>query len=289
MFSIRNTLKFVGLNRVRNFSKFPEEELKIEYLTGENNGIVEFGLNRQSGKNSLSKSLLKALTNGLDSVSYDKNVRVLVIRSFVHGIFCPGADLKERATLTPTEVKQFVNGLRSMMTSIENLGVPVIAAMDGAAMGGGLELALACDVRTASTTTKLGLVETKLAILPGAGGTQRLPRIIGPAKAKELIFTARVLNGKEACDLGIVNHVVEQNESGTAAYEKALEIAREILPNGPVGVKMAKLAINEGIQVTLSSGLKIEESAYAQVIPTKDRLEGLKAFAEKRKPQYIGE
>ncbi|KAL0279278.1 UNVERIFIED_CONTAM: hypothetical protein PYX00_000873 [Menopon gallinae] len=183
---VRRALKFTSRNWVRNCSKSAEEQLKIEYLTGENSGIVEFGLNRQSGKNSLSKSLLKSLTDALDSVSYDKNARVLVIRSLVSGIFCPGADLKERATLTPPEVKQFVNGLRSMMTSIENLGVPVIAAMDGAALGGGLELALACDVRTATTTTKLGLVETRLAIIPGAGGTQRLPRLIGPAKAKEL-------------------------------------------------------------------------------------------------------
>lgn len=134
-----------------------------------------------------------------------------------------------------------------------------------------------------------GLVETKLAIIPGAGGTQRLARIVGPAIAKELIFTARVLNGTEATKLGLCNHVVDQNENRDAAYNKAIEIATEILPNGPIGVKMAKKAIDHGLQVDIHTGYAIEEACYAQVIPTSDRLEGLKAFAEKRKPRYTGE
>lgn len=128
-----------------------------------------------------------------------------------------------------------------------------------------------------------------MAIIPGAGGTQRLARIVGPALAKELIFTARIFNGAEAKAMGICNHVVNQNENRDAAFHKALEIATEILPNGPIGVRMAKKAIDHGIQVDLNTGYAIEESCYAQVIPTSDRLEGLKAFAEKRKPKYKGE
>lgn len=135
----------------------------------------------------------------------------------------------------------------------------------------------------------IGLVETKLAIIPGAGGTQRLARLIGPATAKELIFTARTLNGTEAAKVGLCNHVVDQNESLDAAYNKAVEIATEILPNGPVGVRMAKKAIDHGMQVDINTGYAIEEACYAQVIPTSDRIEGLKAFAEKRKPKYKGE
>ena len=157
------------------------------------------------------------------------------------------------------------------------------------ALGGGLEMALACDIRTTAEDSKLGLVETKLAIIPGAGGTQRLPRILGPALAKELIFTSRVLSGNEAKELGICSHVVPQNDEKDAAFQKALQIAVEILPNGPIGVRMAKKAIDHGIQVDLNTGYAIEEACYAQVIPTKDRLEGLKAFAEKRKPKYLGE
>lgn len=167
--------------------------------------------------------------------------------------------------------------------------MPTIAALDGVALGGGLEMALACDLRTAAHDTKMGLVETRLAIIPGAGGTQRLPRVLNVALAKELIFTARVFDGRQAQHMSVVNHSVEQNTEKDAAYLKALEIAVEILPNGPVGVKMAKKAIDKGIQVDLNTGYAIEEACYAQVIPTADRLEGLKAFAEKRKPVYKGE
>lgn len=135
----------------------------------------------------------------------------------------------------------------------------------------------------------MGLVETRLAIMPGAGGTQRLPRVINPALAKELIFTARVFSGEEACKMGIVNHSVAQNEAHDAAYQRALKLAEEILPNGPVGVRMAKRAINKGLQVDLGTAYSIEEDCYSQVIPTKDRLEGLAAFMEKRPPVYTGE
>lgn len=175
------------------------------------------------------------------------------------------------------------------MDQIHHLRVPVIAALDGTALGGGLEMSLACDLRVAADTAKLGLVETKLAIIPGAGGTQRLPRLINPAIAKELIFTGRVVDGSSAHKLGIVNHVVPQSTNGDAAYVKALQLAREILPNGPVAVEMAKKAINRGCQLDLNSGMGVEEACYAQVIPTKDRVEGLKAFKEKRKPEYTGQ
>lgn len=174
-------------------------------------------------------------------------------------------------------------------SSIEQLPLPTISAIDGAAIGGGLEMALACDIRTISDDAKVGLVETRLAIIPGAGGTQRLSRIVGPAVAKEMIFTARILDGKEAAELGICNHAMPQNEQNDAAYQKALEIATEILPNGPIGIRMAKKAVDHGLQVDINTAFAIEEACYAQVIPTADRLEGLKAFAEKRKPKYKGE
>lgn len=187
------------------------------------------------------------------------------------------------------ETSRFVSSLRQLVINIENLPMPVIGAIDGVALGGGLELALACDLRTVASKTKLGLVETKLAIMPGAGGTQRLPRLINLALAKELIFTARIFDGDEAVKMGICNYSVPQNEGQNAAYLRALKLAEEILPNGPVGVRMAKRSINKGSQCDLNTGYAIEEACYAQVIPTKDRLEGLLAFAEKRKPHYTGE
>lgn len=168
--------------------------------------------------------------------------------------------------------------------------MPTIAAIDGAAFGGGLELALTCDIITAAKSSKMGLTETRLAIMPGGGGTQRLPRRLNPALAKELIFTSRIFSGDDAKKMGVCNHAVEQiDDRDDGAYQKALDIAREILPNGSIGVRMAKKAINKGMQVDIMSGLAIEEACYAQTIPTKDRLEGLKAFAEKRKPVYTGE
>ncbi|XP_056370539.1 methylglutaconyl-CoA hydratase, mitochondrial [Oenanthe melanoleuca] len=170
-----------------------------------------------------------------------------------------------------------------------NLPVPTIAAIDGTALGGGLELALACDIRVAASSAKMGLVETKLAIIPGAGGTQRLPRTIGVSLAKELIFSARIVDGEEAKSIGLISHVVEQNEAGDAAYRRALALAREFLPQGPVAMRVAKLAINQGMEVDLVTGLAIEEACYAQTIPTKDRIEGLLAFKEKRPPRYKGE
>ncbi|VEN38369.1 unnamed protein product [Callosobruchus maculatus] len=190
--------------------------------------------------------------------------------------------------MDPKEVPAFVARFRQLVNSIYNIPVPTIAALDGAALGGGLEMALGCDLRVAAKSTKMGLVETKLAIIPGAGGTQLLPRTIGRSLAKELIFTARVIDGSRAEKIGLVNYAVEQNEEGDAAFKKALSIAEEILPNGPVGVRMAKKAINKGVEADFNTGLAIEEACYAQLIPTKDRTEGLVAFREKRKPEYKG-
>ncbi|XP_025787312.1 methylglutaconyl-CoA hydratase, mitochondrial isoform X2 [Puma concolor] len=226
----------------------------------ENRGIVVLGINRAYAKNSFSKNLVKMLSKAVDALKSDKKVRTIIVRSEVPGIFCAA-----------------------------NLPVPTIAAIDGLALGGGLELALACDIRVAASSAKMGLVETKLAIIPGGGGTQRLPRAIGISLAKELIFSARVLDGQEAKAVGLISHVLEQNQEGDAAYRKALDLAREFLPQGPVAMRVAKLAINQGMEVDLVTGLAIEEACYAQTISTKDRLEGLLAFKEKRSPRYKGE
>ncbi|XP_062414796.1 methylglutaconyl-CoA hydratase, mitochondrial isoform X3 [Pungitius pungitius] len=234
------------------------------------------------------------MSEAVEDIKKDNRVRSVIICSLVPGIFCAGADLKERSKMHQSEVGPFVSKARALITELVssftgNLPVPTIAAIDGAALGGGLEMALACDIRITSSTAKMGLVETKLGIIPGAGGTQRLPRVIGVSLAKELIFAARVVDGTEACRLGLASHSVEQNKSGDAAYLRALELAREINPQGPIAIRMAKLAINQGTEVDLSTGLAIEEACYAQVIPTKDRLEGLSAFKEKRRPYFKGE
>ncbi|XP_072227536.1 methylglutaconyl-CoA hydratase, mitochondrial [Leuresthes tenuis] len=273
----------------RHYSSDPKADLRVRYLDGEDTGIVVVGINRAKAKNSISKNLVKLMCEAVEDIKKNNNVRSVILCSLVPGIFCAGADLKERAKMHQSEVGPFVSKARALITELGNLPIPTIAAIDGAALGGGLEMALACDIRIASNSAKMGLVETKLAIIPGAGGTQRLPRVIGVSLAKELIFAARIVDGKEACRLGLVNHSVEQNDSGDAAYLRALELSREINPQGPIAIRMAKLAINQGIEVDLSTGLAIEEACYAQVIPTKDRLEGLAAFKEKRRPHFKGE
>ncbi|XP_059957251.1 methylglutaconyl-CoA hydratase, mitochondrial isoform X2 [Mesoplodon densirostris] len=250
-----------------------EDELRVRYLEEENRGIVVLGINRAYAKNSLSTNLIKMLSKAVDALKSDKKVRTIIVRSEVPGIFCAGADLKERVKMSSSEVGPFVSKIRAVINEIANLPVPTIAAIDGLALGGGLELALACDIRVAASSAKMGLVETKLAIIPGGGGTQRLPRAIGMSLAKELIFSARVLDGQEAKAVGLISHVLEQNQEGDAAYRKALDLAREFLPQGPVAMRVAKLAINQGMET----------------IPTKDRLEGLLAFKEKRTPRYKGE
>ncbi|XP_036134415.1 methylglutaconyl-CoA hydratase, mitochondrial isoform X2 [Molossus molossus] len=235
-----------------------EDELRVRYLEEENRGIVVLGINRAHAKNSFSKNLVKTLSKAVDALKSDKKVRTVIVRSEVPGIFCAGADLKERARMNPSEVGPFVSKIRAVINEV-------------------------------ASSAKMGLVETKLAIIPGGGGTQRLPRTIGTSLAKELIFSARVLDGQEAKAVGLISHVLEQNAEGDAAYRKALDLAREFLPQGPVAMRVAKLAINQGMEVDLITGLAIEEACYAQTIPTKDRLEGLLAFKEKRSPRYRGE
>ncbi|KPV45404.1 enoyl-CoA hydratase [Alicyclobacillus ferrooxydans] len=253
-------------------------------LFEETGGIATITLNRPESANALSRELLTELSGILTEVAHREDVRVVVVTGAGDRAFCAGADLKERKGMNDAEVKAAVQGIRSSIHAVSALPQPVIAAVNGVAFGGGTELALAADIRLASETAKFGLTETSLAIIPGAGGTQRLPRLIGMAKAKELIFTARRIDAKEAMRLGLVNETVASEE----LLSRAREIAEEIASNGPIAVRQAKLAINKGAEVDLETGLAIEGLAYQAVIPTEDRIEGLTAFAEKRKPQYKG-
>ncbi|XP_076134638.1 enoyl-CoA hydratase domain-containing protein 2, mitochondrial [Alosa pseudoharengus] len=264
-------------------------EVDLNRLDGEDTGIVEMQMCRDRARNSLGRVFVAQMRELVANLHHDAAVRVVVIRSMVPGVFCAGADLKERAQMANVEAEHFVHGLRSLMNEIAALPMPTIAAVDGFALGGGLELALACDLRTAAHTAQMGLIETTRGLLPGAGGSQRLPRAVGFSAAKELIFTGRRVGGEQAQQLGLVNRAVQQNQAGDAAYRDALSLAREILPQAPIAVRMAKEAMNRGIEVDIASGMAIEGMCYARVIPTRDRQEGMKAFIEKRKPNYIGE
>ncbi|WP_143415433.1 enoyl-CoA hydratase [Geobacillus sp. E263] len=256
----------------------------VQYTALEN-GIAIIKLNRPESANALSMALLYELSHLLYDLAFRRDVRVVIFTGAGEKVFCAGADLKERAGMNETEVRKTVALIRETINQIEQLPQPVICALNGSAFGGGLELALACDIRVAADTAQLGLTETSLGIIPGAGGTQRLPRLIGKGKAKELIFTAKRITAKEAEQIGLVEYAVPREQ----LMEKAMEIAEQIVVNAPIAVMQAKIAINRGLDVDLATGLRIEQMAYDITIPTKDRLEGLQAFKEKRKPVYKGE
>ena len=246
--------------------------------------VVVLTLNRPGVMNSFNFPMLLALKERVEAVHFDPEVRVVIIAGAGLKAFCAGADLKERATMTEAQVREFIFTIRNLFTFIEYLNKPVIAAVNGIALGGGTELALACDIRLASATATLGLTETRLAIIPGAGGTQRLPRLIGRGKAKELIFTGRKVDAQEALQIGLVNQVCEP----AALLAECRAMAALICEAGPIASQQAKYAINYGLEADLHTGLAIESNAYWVTIPSEDRLEGLRAFGEKRKPVYKG-
>ncbi|AJK65602.1 MULTISPECIES: enoyl-CoA hydratase [Bacillus amyloliquefaciens group] len=240
-------------------------------------------LNRPHAANSLSSDMIDHLQRVIEDIKNSPSIRCVILTG-TGNTFCAGADLKERAGMNHEQVKQSVRRIGETAASIEALPQPVIAALNGTAVGGGLELALACDIRIAVSRAGLGLPETGLAIIPGAGGTQRLPRLIGPGAAKELIYTGRRLSAEEGKDMKLIEHVCEAGE----LMEKAKALAGRIAANGPIAVRQAKSAINKGLETDLNTGLEIERKAYEQVIPTLDREEGLRAFKEKRPPEYKG-
>jgi enoyl-CoA hydratase/carnithine racemase len=254
-------------------------------------GILLLTLNRPEAMNCFNFELLASLNDAIREANFDAGLRCLIITGAgsddptKKASFSTGADLKERRTLSPDQVKRFILTIRSVFTSVEQLKVPVIAAINGFAFGGGMELALASDIRIAASTAVMGLTETSLAIIPGAGGTQRLPRIIGIAKAKELIFTARRISAQTALEIGLVNKIAEPEK----LIDVAMEMAKEIAQNGPIAITQAKFAINNGMDAPLSVALPLESKAYEITIPTKDRIEALNAFVEKRKPVFKGE
>ncbi|KAK1430517.1 hypothetical protein QVD17_13322 [Tagetes erecta] len=260
------------------------KSVKLHRHSDADAGIIQINMDRPEAKNALGKDMLRGLLNSFEAVSTDPAANVLMICSSVSRVFCAGADLKERLTMNVSEVRATVNSLRSTFSFLEALQIPTIAVIEGAALGGGLEMALSCDLRICGEDAKLALPETGLAVIPGAGGTQRLPRLVGKSIAKELIFTGRKISARDALSIGLINYCTPVGE----AYSKALEVARDINQKGPVAIRMAKRAINEGLEVNMDSALGVEEDCYEQTLHTNDRLEGLAAFAEKRKPVYTG-
>jgi enoyl-CoA hydratase/carnithine racemase len=250
-------------------------------LAGED-GIAVLTLARPP-VNALGKRLVEDLGEAVAELGKDEGLRALIVAAEGKA-FCAGADLKERQSMSEEDVRAWVPFLGGTFTRLSRLPVPTIAAIQGVAAGGGFELALACDLRIAEQEAMIGLRETALAIIPGAGGTQRLARLIGPSRAKRWIFTARMHTAAEALEDGAVDLVVGSGGS----LESALALARETGANGPLAVRAAKRAIDEGAGLPLPEALQVELRAYESILPTEDRVEAIRAFASKRAPVFRG-
>ncbi len=253
-------------------------------LFKEQEHIAIVTLNRPEAMNALNYEMLEDLYDVVESIRINPSVHLVIFTGSGEKSFSVGADLKERRALSEQLVKRNLNKIGELFSAIEKLPQPTIALINGYAFGGGMELALSCDFRIAVEDIQMGLTETSLAIIPGAGGTQRLPRIIGEAKALELILTAKRITAQEALQLGLITAYY----SRLKIEEGVKQFTNRILSNGPIAVQQAKFAIKNGMNTDLQTGLQIERKAYEITIPTEDRLEALDAFVNKRKPNFKG-
>jgi enoyl-CoA hydratase/carnithine racemase len=257
----------------------------MEWLVERHGPVERWTIQGEARRNSLTMAMLAEGAQHLARAAADRTLRAVVITGAGERAFCAGADLKERARMSEAEVAGFHRSVRAFMDGLEALPQPVVAALNGAALGGGLELALACDLRLAAEGVEVGLPEVGLGIIPGAGGTQRLPRLLGVARAKDLILTARRVGSGEALAIGLVSAVVPAVRLG----EEALALAARVARNAPISLRQAKRAIDQGLHLPLGQALDLENRLYQDCIPTRDRQEALRAFAEKRPPVFTGE
>ena len=242
--------------------------------------IEKWTINGEARRNAISRAMALELEQHLARVSVGHSVRAVVITGAGTKAFCSGADLKERATMSEDDVRGFLLRLRSTLRAVEKSDCVFIAYINGVAFGGGTELALACDLRVIDPSAEMGLTEVKLGIIPGGGGTQRLPRLIGKAHAKDLILTGRRVGAEEAKALGLVNRI--------GSLQTAIDLAQAVTANAPIAVAAAKHAIDEGAALELDAALALEHAQYEKTLKTEDRLEGIKAFAERRAPVFHG-
>jgi len=247
-------------------------------------GAAVLTLNRPERQNALSRELLLALGRAGRELAGDESVRAVVLTGEGNRAFCAGADLKERSGMDEAQVLEMLRLYRTELAWLSSFRVPVIAAINGVALGGGLELALACDLRVAVDSALLGLPETSLGIIPGAGGTQYLPRIVGAARAKEMILLGKRLTAMEALGFGLVNHLVDDDRD---LVTETLNYARPIVEGAPIAQAAALTALRAA-ELPLQEGLAVELRAYEDCLYSEDRREGLRAFAEKRPPNYRG-
>ncbi|MBA7646703.1 Short-chain-enoyl-CoA hydratase [subsurface metagenome] len=259
----------------------------MEYRTilyEKENGIGVVCINRPQVLNVQNSEMFSELYQVFNEISTDNEVRVVIITGTGDKAFVAGTDITEMKSRSSLEIRDFAIAARKANEAIYNLGKPVIAAINGFALGGGLELAMVCDLRICSENAKFGQPEINLGIIPGGGGTQRLTRLVGMTKAKELLFTGDTIDAQTAVDIGLVNKVVPNGK----LMDEAKALAQKLLDKGAVALRLAKTAINTGANMVLSSALDFEADCFATCFSTEDQKEGMSAFLEKRKPQFKG-
>jgi enoyl-CoA hydratase len=256
----------------------------LEFVKVERDGeVAVLTIDRQDKMNALNAQVQEEIAEAFATISPGE-IRTIIVTGAGEKAFVAGADVGGMRAMSALEVREFGRIGTRMMDAIEGTPVPVIAAINGFALGGGAEIALACDIRIAAENARFGFPEVTVGIMPGAGGTQRLPRVVGSGVARELVFTGRVIDAKEAKEVGLVNRVVGEGE----ALEAAKEMARQIAGNAPVAVKNAKTAMNIARNTDLASGIEHEGDLFALLFATEDAREGMTAFSERRRPEFKG-
>lgn len=247
-------------------------------------GIATITFNRPKALNALNTDLITEMSNALDEIAEDEDIRVLILTGAGEKSFIAGADITELATFNSLQAKRFSKKGMDAINKLQELPIPVIAAVNGFALGGGNEMALACDFIYAAENAKFGLPEINLGLIPGFGGTQRLPRLIGRNIAKEMIFTGKMITAAEAKEIGIVNKVCSIKD----LMDEVIKTAKAIASKGKFSLYAAKDTINKGMDVGLSTGCSIENDAFALCMASEDAKEGTTAFLEKRKAEFKG-
>lgn len=247
-------------------------------------GVATIILNRPEALNAFSKQVVEEVLRALEDVKSDENVHVVVLTGAGEKAFSAGSDIKAMAGMTALKARELSLMGESLCLAFENLEKPVVAAINGYALGGGLEVAMACDLRIASENASMGQTEVNIGLIPGWGGTQRLTRLIGMTKAKELVFTGKKFDARTAEQLGLVNMVAPADKFRETVRQFALELASK----PPVALKVAKAVINKGANIGLDSALALEREGFGVVASSEDFKEGVSAFTEKRKPVFKG-
>lgn len=254
----------------------------ILYQKEEGIGLVT--LNRPAALNALNSEVFSELAQVFDEIGRDNDVKAVIMTGAGGRAFAAGADIAEMVKYGSVEARGFVMLGKKACDKIYRLDKPVIAAISGFALGGGLEVAMCCDFRIASDNSRFGQPEINLAIIPGAGGTQRLPRLVGATRAKELVFTGDMIDAKTALDWGLVNRVVPADK----VMEEARNFAKKLMSKSSIALTLAKNAVNDGTQMDLDNGLLYEIQCFAQAFATEDHKEGIEAFLQKRKASFKG-